>query len=218
MRMIDLSHRISPGMPVYPGTEGPSLREANTIERDGFAEKLVSMYSHTGTHMDAPAHVIPGAPRLDELPVSRFAGRAVVLDARNLRKGRAKWPRIGVEALSAIAPRLVGATFLVIRTGWDARWGGEDYFEGFPTLDAKAAAAVASVPGLSGVAVDAISVDPVGARDLPVHRVLLGADLVVVENLQGLDALGDEAFDLVCLPLPLADADGAPVRAVAVLR
>jgi arylformamidase len=223
MRIFDLSHRIEPGMPVYPGTEGPRFESATTIERDGFAERLVTMYSHTGTHMDAPAHILPGAAHLDELPAARFAGRAVILDARAgsiVHGGRlaAPWPRIGADAVSAIAPRLAGAAFLVIRTLWDSRWGEEGYYEGFPTLDLAAARIVASIPGLSGVAVDAISVDPVGVQELPVHRVLLGAGLVIVENLMNLGTLGDSDFEIVCLPLPLAGADGAPVRAVAMLR
>jgi len=216
VRLIDLSHPIEPGMPVYPGTEGPRFEGANTIERDGFAERLLTMYSHTGTHMDAPAHLLPGAATLDALPASRFAGRAVVLDARRLA-GAGTWPRIGAEAVSAIASKLEGAAFLVIRTGWDALWGHPGYFEGFPVLSLDAARLAASTPGLSGVAVDAISVDPVGSADLPVHRVLLGAGLVIVENLRALDALGEPEFGLACLPLPLAGADGAPVRAVAML-
>jgi kynurenine formamidase len=215
-------------MPVYPGTEGPRFETGTTIERDGFAERLVSMFSHTGTHMDAPAHLLPGAACLDDLPASRFVGRAVVLDARSAGPGG----RIGLEAVAAIAPRMGGASFLVIRTGWEELWGEPGYFEGFPTLDAEAAAELASgFPGLSGVAVDAISVDPVGVADLPIHRILLGAGLVIVENLRGLEeacagsgagagAAGGSSctFELACLPLALASADGAPVRAVAILR
>ena len=217
MKVVDLSHSIEPGMPVYPGTEGPRFERANTIERDGFAERLVTMYSHTGTHMDAPAHIFPGAASLDRLPAGRFAGRAVILDVRSLAGAPGAWPRIGAAAVSAIVPRLAGAAFLVLRTGWEARWGEPRYFEGFPTLDEAAARALVAVPGLSGVAVDAISVDPVDSRELPVHRVLLGAGLVIVENLRSLAEVGTDEFDLACLPLPLAEADGAPVRAVALL-
>ena len=63
MRCIDLTHLISREMPVYPGTEPPRLQPANTYDRDGFQETLLTMYSHTGTHMDPPAHLFAGGPR-----------------------------------------------------------------------------------------------------------------------------------------------------------
>ena len=56
LRVVDLTHVIQPGMPVYPGTEGPRFEGTSTLERDGFMERLVSLTSHTGTHVDAPAH------------------------------------------------------------------------------------------------------------------------------------------------------------------
>ena len=60
MKMLDLTHCITPEMPVYPGTEPPRLTAACTMEKDGFRETLLQMYSHTGTHMDAPSHFVPG--------------------------------------------------------------------------------------------------------------------------------------------------------------
>ena len=57
MKIIDLTHTISEDMPVYPGTEPPVLKPANTYEKDGFRETLLSLYSHTGTHVDPPAHL-----------------------------------------------------------------------------------------------------------------------------------------------------------------
>ena len=78
--ILDLTHTISPNMPVYPGTPAPRLFKASTLEQHGFRETQISMVSHTGTHMDAPWHMLPNGTTLDELPVSSFCGRAVVLD------------------------------------------------------------------------------------------------------------------------------------------
>ena len=78
MNILDLTYVISPDMPVYPGTEGPTLSPANTYEKDGFKETLLSMYSHTGTHMDAPAHMLEDGVTLDALPASQFIGKALV--------------------------------------------------------------------------------------------------------------------------------------------
>ena len=87
MTVLDLTYVISPAMPVYPGTEGPTLSPANTYEKDGFKETLLSMYSHTGTHMDAPAHLFADRSTLDELPAGQFVGKATVIDCTDLGEG-----------------------------------------------------------------------------------------------------------------------------------
>jgi arylformamidase len=212
MRVIDLSHEISEGMPVYPGTEGPRLERANTIERDGFAEKLITMYSHTGTHMDAPGHIIAGAPTLDRLDVGRFVGRATVADVSGLAGGR-----IDAPFIASIAESARGLDYLILRAGWSTRWGRPGYFEGFPVLSEDAARMVCGL-GLKGIGLDSISADAVGAVGLPVHRILLGAGLVIVENLANLEAVDARVFTFACLPLNLPDCDGSPVRAVALLE
>ena len=88
MRIIDLSHAISPSMPAYPGTNPPKFTAACTIDTCGFAEKHMSMSSHTGTHLDAPAHVIDGAKTLDQIAMDRFIGFACVLDLSSIKKGK----------------------------------------------------------------------------------------------------------------------------------
>ena len=87
MKMLDLTHCITPEMPVYPGTEPPRLTAACTMEKDGFRETLLEMCSHTGTHMDAPAHMLPKGRTLDDFPAETFAGRGFVLDCRGAAAG-----------------------------------------------------------------------------------------------------------------------------------
>lgn len=88
MKMLDLTHCITPEMPVYPGTEPPRLTAACTMEKDGFRETLLQMYSHTGTHMDAPAHMLPNGRTLDDFPAETFAGRGFVVDCGERRRSR----------------------------------------------------------------------------------------------------------------------------------
>ena len=76
MKIIDLTHTLEEEMPVFPGTEKPKLENACTLNKDGFREKLLTMYSHTGTHMDAPAHMLENGLCLDELDVDHFFGNA----------------------------------------------------------------------------------------------------------------------------------------------
>lgn len=75
MKIIDLTHFIEEKMPVFPGTEPPRIIQKNTIKKDGFAEKLFTMYSHTGTHIDAPSHMIEGGHSLNDFSIEKFIGK-----------------------------------------------------------------------------------------------------------------------------------------------
>ena len=179
----------------------------------GFVSHLISLPAHSGTHIDAPGHVIENGAMLADLPLSRFAGPGAVLDVR----GRAG---LAVEAgdLAPHVAELTGAAFALLWTGDSARWGADDYYTRGAYLTPEAAALLAAVPGLSGIGLDAGSVDPADSRELPAHKALLGAGLVIVENLRGLEQLSaggqaGRAFTFFCLPV--LGCDGSPVRAAA---
>ena len=108
MNILDLTQTISQDMPVYPGTEQPKLEPASTYERDKFRETLLTMFSHTGTHMDAPAHIIPGRTTLDSFAASQFVGSALVVDCRELNAGDVVtlWQRRRGCRISAVLLRL----------------------------------------------------------------------------------------------------------------
>jgi arylformamidase len=211
MEVIDLSHFIGESMPVFPGTEPPRIAEACTIDRHGFAEKSLSLYSHTGTHIDAPGHIVAGAPRLDGLAIDRFLGPGLVLDVSSVR-GR----HIEIDDIEHYEARLPSADFALLHSGWAGHWGDAGYFVGYPVLSQEAARWLARFD-LKGVGVETISVDEVDSTRLAVHRVLFARGLVIVENLTGLEELIGKEFTFSCLPLKIADADGSPVRAVAII-
>ncbi len=208
--VFDLTHTITEGMPVYPGTEPPTLQQIHTVEKDGFAEKRITMYSHTGTHIDAPAHMLADASTLDQLGVLHFVGKACVIDATD---------RTVIEkpVLETQVSLIEGCDFVLFHTGWSRYWGQECYFADFPVLTLEAAQWLAK-QGLKGVGLDAISVDPVGSTDFRNHFVFFRAGMICIENLTGLDALTGRRFLFFCLPLKLVEADGSPVRAVAILE
>ena len=85
--IIDLTHTISPETFVYPGTPAPSFSATRTLTMNGARETLLQMGSHTGTHMDAPRHILREGSSLDQLPPSQFCGRAAVLDVSGLEEG-----------------------------------------------------------------------------------------------------------------------------------
>ncbi len=108
-----------------------------------------------------------------------------------------------------------GLDFVLIRTGWDARWGGEDYYRDYPTLSATGCRFLAGLQ-LKGVGLDTPSPDPVGSA-MEAHTILLDHGLVIVENLRNLGELPPQGFVFCCLPLRIRDGDGCPVRATALV-
>lgn len=207
MKAIDLTYTVEEGMPVYPGTEPPKIIDATTVAVEGFAEKLLTLFSHTGTHMDAPAHMLKDGSCLDDMDVTTFMGKAVLVDVNDRV--------VDVEDLIPFKSALDEGDYLILRTGWSRFWGTDDYFGPFPVLSEGAAKWV-SERKLKGIGVDAISVDPVDSTTLPNHLILLGAGMVIVENLTNLEKL-PQSFTLLCLPLKIGHADGAPIRAVGLL-
>lgn len=213
MRVIDLSWPITDGMPVFPGDPAPSVRRIMTAESDGAAVSLLTLGSHTGTHMDAPAHMAAGGKTLDEFPGESFFGLARVADVTK-RAGR----KIEIADITASRRDIGSVDFLLLYTGWSAKWGDESYMGGGAALSEDAARWLASLK-LKGVGVDAASLDEPGGETYPIHKILLESGLLIIENMRNLELLAAcGPFCLAALPLPFENADGAPVRAAAVLE
>lgn len=211
MKIIDLTHTVRQDMPVFPGTEQPVLQPVYTFEENGFREKKLTLYSHTGTHMDSPYHILKEGLSLDEQDVGRFMGRAVLIDCTGLAS-----QHVGREHLGRYEALISQSDFVILKTGWSRFWGNGAYFKSFPTLTPDGANWLAQFK-LKGVGVDTLSIDPVESMDLAVHRELLGNNINIVENLANLDSIEQDSFVFCCLPLKIEKADGSPVRAVAIL-
>lgn len=224
MQTVDCSRRIETEAPVYPGTEAVSVEPVATREPDGYRTTRLDVDTHTGTHVDAPAHLVDG-PSIADYPLETFRFDAVLADVRPLEPRE----RIGPDLLASSVPDAVdgstgvdGPTLLVVRTGWEDHWGFARYFD-HPYVAAEAAEWAAR-RGLH-VGLDAMSPDPTPSErappdepdGFPAHRALFAADRLLLENLRGLEAVPDR-FTLHAYPLSLDAPDAAPVRAVAHLE
>ncbi|MDP9406521.1 MAG: cyclase family protein [Actinomycetota bacterium] len=212
--VVDLSHLLEDGMPVYPGDPVVGIRPATTIGDHGYNVLHVQMGSQTGTHVDSPYHFLEDGARIDELPLELFLAPAVVADVR----GKPPHAPITWADLLPIADRLAAGRMLLLHTGWDAHWGTDAYFD-HPFLDGEAAERVVAA-GVRTIGLDALSLDETVPDGEPpggfaAHLAVLGAGGVIVENLRGLERLRSPQPVVSVLPLRLAGADGAPVRAVA---
>ncbi len=210
MTVIDLSHTISPEMPVYPGTEPPVFDIPVSIEKDGFLEKKITLFSHTGTHVDAPAHMCEGALTLDKMNVDNFVGEGFIIDVYGLQN-----TTIEKRALLPFKDKLQNTDFVLFYSGWSENWGSEKYFTEYPVLSEEAAEWICEF-NLKGIGIDMISVDPVDSPNMQVHQALFKHNLIIIENLTNLAAIIKNEFTFLCLPIRIDEADGAPTRAIAI--
>jgi arylformamidase len=192
--------------PAWPGDPAFALDALYTVAQDGVAVSRLTLGSHTGTHVDAPAHLQSGGVTVDALSLERLCGPAWVayLDAQ---------AHITTDDLvRAAIPD--DCRRLLLRTGNSERGllRAPIFYPDYTALTADAAAYLAA-RRLWLVGIDALSVDAFTADELPAHRALLDGGIIVVEGLDLTNA-APGPYWLACLPLRLTGADGAPARAV----
>lgn len=211
-RFIDLTHPIEFGMPVWPGDRGPRFEDALDLERDGCATQSVWFQNHLGTHLDAPSHFIRGGMTVDQIPMDALVGKAAVLDLSGKKRG----DRIDRDDLFPFRDRFRPGGRILLRTDWDAHFTPDAFYSDFPCLTVEAAGYIASCRiGLLGM--DTPSPSPIDDPGQKIHKMLLGAGVLLLEGLKNLNLIDREACKLIALPLPLKGFSGSPCRAVAVV-
>ncbi len=219
-RLIDVSHEIESGMITYPGLPAPVIsdylsREASRAryaEGTTFQIGRIEMVANTGTYIDAPFHRFEGGVDLAGLPLERLADvEGLLIDATG-RSGRA----IDAEYFQGLELR---DRAVLIRTGWDAHWRTPKYGEGAPFLTRGVAELLTeAAPALVGI--DSVNIDDMQDQsgERPVHTMLLGADVPIVEHLCHLDQLPASGFRFHCVPVKFRGVGTFPTRAYAVVE
>ncbi len=204
-RAIDISVRVAPDVPVWPGDPPAELCALAEHGESGHHLSWLGMTVHTGTHLDAPFHFLENGKRLPEFGLESFFLRAKVLHYRSAEPVPARW---------LAAQDLNGAEAALFRTRNSEWWrsGDRSFHEDYVALTGPAAQRLAE-RGLRLVGIDYLSVDPFNSTDFPAHRALLGAGSLILETIR-LDAVPPGDYGLVCLPLLLSAPDAAPARAV----
>jgi arylformamidase len=197
MKMIDISVPLREGMVTYPGDPVVRMERAASIA-NGDVVNLTRMDFglHSGTHVDAPVHFIDGASGVDSVPLEALVGPCEVVEVPDLSRDSVAHAPEGVERV-------------LFKTPNSELWARDEFAEEFARLDGEAAALLVE-RGVRLVGVDYLSVG-----DEAAHNALLGGGVVPVE---GLDLRGVEpgSYELICLPLRVVGADGAPARAILV--
>lgn len=207
MAIIDLTLALRPGM------RGFAIEPKHRLERDGWNSSTLDLYSHAGTHMDAPVHFGCGPTTIDQWPIDRFLGPAVRVDLRPVEPGEL----IDLDRLGSLASGFPRGHSLVLQTGWSEHVDDPAIFrDGLPRIAEDLARwCVDNAVNILGV--EAPSVADVNNLDevTRIHTILLSGGVIIVEGLCNLDALPGNHFTLGAFPLRIENGDGCPCRAFA---
>ena len=214
--LYDLTHTLQSGLMVVRSSPTPEVcRLSNIADGANTNMMAIRISSHTGTHVDAPIHVIDGLRTIDQLGVERFVGPGVALAV----------PKGPCETITAADLEAAGAglvrrgDMVLLHTGWDAQFGQDAYLDDYPDLSMEAADWLLE-QGVRLVGLDLLSPDLPPVRrspthGLPVHKRLLGSDVLIAENLTGVGAVAGRRLRVSALPIKVGAGDGAPARITA---
>lgn len=216
MRLVDLSHVIEDGMVTYRGLPAPHIcdwlsREDSRARYEPGTEfqiGQITMVANTGTYIDTPFHRYAGGEDLSEVGLERL----VELPGVVVRTGDRK--AIDADVFDGLD---VAGKAVLVHTGWSRHWRTEAYYEGHPFLtEAAARRLVEGGARLAGI--DSHNIDDTSGRTRPVHSTLLGAGVLIVEHMRGLEALPDGPFRFFAAPPKVKGFGTFPVRAFAVVE
>ncbi|MFP4629833.1 MAG: cyclase family protein [Desulfohalobiaceae bacterium] len=210
-KIIDLTHTWHNQMPSFPGDLRPIVQEQQaSVQEENCSVQSIYCSNHTGTHLDAPRHFLPQGPSVEQADPALLWGRACILDLTHKEPG----DRISVHDLqSGLSSLQVTPRRLLLYTGWDRRFKGQEFYQDFPALTLEAARHLADC-GLGLLGMDTPSPSPVDDPQQMIHKVLLQEGVWILESLKNLGLLGSNC-ELVVGPLPLQGASGAPCRVLA---
>ncbi|HEU4760241.1 MAG TPA: cyclase family protein [Dehalococcoidia bacterium] len=203
MAVYDISVPLAPGMVTYAGEPGPHLDFHSLISRGDSANvSALSLGSHTGTHVDAPRHFLDGAATVEAFPLEALVGPAHVIE--HAGPGHVTAADLAAAALPDDTRRLL------VKTTNGRFWDDDEFHTDFIGLASDAAPWLVE-RGYLLVGIDYLSIERFHAPGHPVHKTLLGAGVVILEGLD-LRRVAAGRYFLVCAPLKLVGAEGAPAR------
>lgn len=203
MKIIDLSVSINERTPVYPGDHKTKIEPAGVFEKDGYNDHYVSIGTHVGTHIDAPLHMVDGGKTLDQIPIEQFVGRGKLIEVEN--------KTFDLEAVQEAG--IKEGDIVLFHTGMIESYLKETYFEEYPEIPVEIAKYLIEKK-VKMVGMDMCSPDH---PPFKIHRILLGAGVLIIENLTNLAELVGKEFTVYALPVKL-QLDGASARVIAQLK
>ena len=204
MIIVDLTHPISNDMTTYPSDPNVAIVREKEIHSDRSLLHRFTMGTHTGTHLDVPAHIISDGKTLDDFPLSSFMGKTVKVNLNSI-----------IE-LDKMGEKVDG---IIFESSWYKRFKEPEIYFGSDRPEIPRHLVKKAIEmGIKYFGCDLPSVDVSGSKDKPIHNALLGANIIVYESLTNLNQLPLlTPFQFYGFPLPFVGLDGSPVRAVAII-
>lgn len=203
MKIYDVSVPISPEMPVYPGDPGIRLERKESIANgDASNLTLLSLGSHTGTHIDAPYHFVESGIKVDQIPLNLLTGRTYVVELTSAR--------IDKEVLKEVD--LGEHVRVIFKTRNSYLWSSNRFVEDYVYVTPEAAEILVE-SGIKLVGIDYLSIEQYGSKTFQTHHTLLSNGVIIIEGLN-LAEVEPGDYELICLPLKIKDCDGAPARVI----
>ena len=190
---------------------GVQFNPARILKKDGWNAQTLHLYSHAGTHMDAPYHFEVSHKTIDSFPVEQFFTLCYVIDLIGIQPKT----EIKISDLGKVEAKLETGEGLILRTGWSKFVNDSKYRTELPGIS-KELALWCVDRGVATIGVEPPSVADVNNIELltEIHRILLGGDIIIVEGLTNLEKISQSKVQFVALPLKIKYGDGAPCRAV----
>jgi kynurenine formamidase len=226
MRVVDLTQPLDEHTVMWPGVSGPTVEPFLTISHDGFFNRVVSFAEHSGTHLDAPAHMVEGAQTVDMIDASKLVRPVAVIDVSEAMAGDpdSVLTLEQVAAFEVSHGRIPDAAAVFLRTGWEdfnsdaARYANAPGTLRFPGFGPEAARFLVEDRGAVGLGVDTLGIDPGVATDFVVHRqVSHPRGVWHLEGLMNLRQLPPLGAWVVVGVLPLTGGSGGPARVLALV-
>ena len=206
-KLIDLTMTYQEGM------RGVSFETARTLEKDGWNAKTLHLYSHAGTHMDAPAHFGVNDLTIDKTLLEKCVGRTWIARLKEIKPKAL----MGIEDLGDTAHRLQPGDSLVLHTGWSRHHGSDLYRNALPRVSERLAHWCCEQK------INMLGVEPPSVADVNnleevtrIHRILLKGGVTIIEGLCNLEGITGDKCWLIALPLKIFQGDGAPARVIAI--
>jgi arylformamidase len=204
MKLIDVTVPLDANLPTYPGNTPFAIEAIKRIARgDSSNVSTLHMSAHAGTHVDAPRHFFDDAPGAEALPLEMLLGRTRVIEITS-RGG------ISADALADID--ISEDVRVLFKTSNSRLWGTPDFHQDYVGVTSSGAEHLIA-HGIKVVGVDYLTVEEFKKPGAPAHHVLLGGGAIVIEGLNLRD-VDPGIYDMLCLPLRVVGADGAPARVI----
>jgi kynurenine formamidase len=209
-KLMDLTMPFSEKTIPVPGHPCPQMEPLTTLEQDGVRNTTATFSLHTGTHIDAPSHFIADGAAIDEVPIDRFRRPGVCLDLTRMANPGEEITLAHLEK-AGVHDSDIADSIVMLATGWsDETWQSERLYADNPFLAQDAAGALAEL-GPSAIGLD-FAVDD--SKPWPNHTILLGAEVLLIENLMRLPELPGDGFEVTAFPLRLVGENGGPTRVI----